>query len=353
MSHLSVITSDGEACASIRYELKTSITTTHVMIRTKILLLAATLTTIAANAALQPGLLGRYHQMPGSLEDFPNLPAGQKPTLERNDKQINFVSTLEAFPGTKLMDNFYVNWTGVIRIPKDGEYTFHLESDDGSRLFIDGKSVVDHGGTHDLTEMSGHAKLKAGDHDLKVEFFDAEEDAGCILSWETTGKAREVVPASALFHQAAGGEAGLLAEYYRTPEGSEEFPDFPASKAPDLKRVDKDINFASTQDDWPGTPFKEFFYIRWTGTIRVPAEGKYTFFLVSDDGSRLFIDGKQILDNGGAHAMEEVSGNLQLTAGDHTLKVEFFEKDIDAGCVFLWQSDKIEKQVVPTGVLFR
>lgn len=321
------------------------------MIRAKILLLAATLVTDAADAALQPGLLGRYYQMPGSLEDFPKVSAGQKPVLERTDQQINFASTLEAFPGTKLRDNFYVDWTGVIRIPKDGEYTFFLESDDGSRLFIDGKQIVDHSGTHDMTEMSGRVTLKAGDHDLKVEFFDAEEDAGCILSWEAPGKTKEVVPASALFHEATGSEAGLLAEYYRTEEGSEVFPDFPASKVPDLKRVDKDINFASTQDDWPGTSFKDFFYVRWTGNIRIPADGKYTFFLVSDDGSRLFIDGKQVLDNGGAHAMEEVSGNAQLTAGEHALKVEYFEKDIDAGCVFLWQSDKIEKQVVPAGVL--
>src|SRR6266567_413222 len=106
----------------------------------------------------------------------------------------------------------------------------------------------------------------------------------------------------------AGGERGLLAEYYNTEEGSEDFPNFPASKKPDLKRVDKDINFESTQDEWPGTHFKDFFYIRWTGMIRIPAEGAYTFYLESDDGSRMFIGGKQVLENGGAHAMQEISG---------------------------------------------
>jgi len=324
------------------------------MNRTEIFLLAAALATSSAFAAdaLQPGLVGRYYQMEGSLSDFPGLPATKKPDVERVDKEINFASTLEAFPGTRLKDNFYVNWSGVIRIPKDGAYTFHLESDDGSRLFIDGKEVVDNGSTHDMQEVSGRAELKAGDHEIKVEFFDAEEDAGCILSWKPPGVAKEVVPASVFFHKAGGGEPGLLAEFFRTAEGNEDFPDFPASKAPDLKRVDKNINFESTQDDWPGTTFKDFFYIRWTGTIRIPAEGKYTFFLESDDGSRLFIDGKQVLDNGGAHAMEEVAGDRQLTAGDHALMIEFFEKDIDAGCKFSWKSDKIEKQIVPASVLF-
>lgn len=324
------------------------------MNRTRLLFLTAALTTGIAVAGdpLQPGLVGRYYQISGALEDFPSLPAGQKPSVERVDKDINFASTLEAFPGTKLVDNFYVNWTGVLRIPKDGNYTFHLESDDGSRLYIDGKEVVDHSGTHDMTEMSGRAELKAGDHEIKVEFFDAEEEAGCILSWETAGLAKAIVPAAALFHKAAAGEPGLLAEYYRTEDGAEDFPDFPASKSPDLKRVDKIVNFESTQDNWPGTDFKDFFYIRWTGTIRVPADGRYTFFLDSDDGSRLFIDGKPVVDNGGAHAMEEVSGNVELTAGDHALKIEFFEKDIDAGCRFLWKSDKIQKQIVPAEVLF-
>ena len=318
------------------------------------LLLAAFLAAghAVAGDALESGLVGRYYQMPGDLEDFPTLPATQTPSVERVDPEINFASTLEAFPGTKLVDNFYVSWTGVIRIPKDGGYTFYLESDDGSRLFLDGKEVVDHGGLHEMSERSGRTQLKAGDHELKVEFFDAGEEAGCILSWEAAGLTKAVVPAAALYHKAAGRAPGLLAEYYQTPEGTEDFPDFPASKAPDLNRVDKNINFESTQDNWPGTNFKDFFYIRWTGIIRVPAEGKYDFFLDSDDGSRLFLDGKPVVDNGGAHGMEEVSGSTQLTAGEHVLKVEYFEKDIDAGCKFSWKSERIAKQIVPAEVLF-
>lgn len=318
-------------------------------------LLALSLSATAALAenALQSGLLGRYYQFT-ALSDFPTKLEGRKPAMERADKQINFASTLEEFAGTKLKDNFYVVWTGVIRIPVDGKYTFHLESDDGSRLLIDGKEIVDNGGTHDMVEASGKVELKAGDHEIKVEFFDEEEDAGCILSWQAEGKAKEVVPASVLFHKGgagADGKEGLQAEYYRTEDGTEDFPNFPADKAPDLKRVDKDINFASTQDNWPGTAFKEFFYIRWTGFIEIPTDGKYTFFLESDDGSRLFIDNKQVLDNGGAHGMEEVPGDINLTAGKHAIKVEFFEKDIDAGCIFRWKSDKIEKQVVPASAL--
>ena len=172
------------------------------MKHTALLLLAATLATCAAAAetALQPGLTGRYYQMTNSLEDFPTIPAGKKPDVERVDKQINFASTLEAFPRTKLVDNFYVVWTGKIRIPADGAYTFFLESDDGSRLFIDGAQVVDNNGLHEMQESPGKVELKAGDHVIKVEFFDAEEDAGCILSLKSAKIEKQVVPENLLFH---------------------------------------------------------------------------------------------------------------------------------------------------------
>lgn len=168
---------------------------------TAILLLAATLTACAAaENPLRPGLTGRYYQMTNSLEDFPAIPAGKKPDVERVDKQINFASTLEAFPGTKLVDNFYVVWTGKIRIPADGSYTFFLESDDGSRLLIDGAQVLDNNGLHEMQETPGKVELKAGDHVIKVEFFDAGEDAGCILSWKSAKIEKQVVPENVLFH---------------------------------------------------------------------------------------------------------------------------------------------------------
>jgi hypothetical protein len=172
------------------------------MNRTAIILFAATLTAVAAERdGLQPGLTGRYYQMTNSLQDFPTIPAGKKPDVQRVDKQINFAATLEAFPGTRLVDNFYVVWTGKIRIPADGKYTFFLESDDGSRLLIDGKTVVDNSGLHDMQEQqSERVELKAGDHDIKVEFFDAEEEAGCIFSWKTANTEKQVVPESMLLH---------------------------------------------------------------------------------------------------------------------------------------------------------
>ena len=301
----------------------------------------------------EPGLIGEYFDIGSSLEDFPTIPADKKPVVKRVDKTIDFESTQEGFHGTQLVDFFYIRWNGSISVPKDGSYTFTLESDDGSRLFIDGRQIIDHNGLHAMEEKSGDVELKAGEHVIKVEYFENDVDAGCKLSWRTPGGTKEIVPASVLSHPAAApdppSQAGLRGEYFDLGDSVEDFPTIPADKSPTIKRVDKAINFRSTENTFPGTKLQSHFAIRWTGRIKIPADGKYTFYLESDDGSRLFIDGKQVFENGGLHEMQENSGDVELKAGDHDLKVDYYENENDggAGCVLSWKSAGLDKEVVP------
>ncbi len=62
-----------------------------------------------------------------------------------------------------------------------------------------------------------------------------------------------------------------------------------------------------------------------TGFLQVTSEGLYSFTLNSDDGSLLFIDGTQVVNNGGVHAPRSMSGNATLTAGRHAFAIQFFE----------------------------
>lgn len=68
------------------------------------------------------------------------------------------------------------------------------------------------------------------------------------------------------------------------------------------------------------------FAVRFETTIVVPKAANYTFFLGSDDGSRLFVDGELVIDNDGIHPMSFKNGKTQLKAGAHALRVEYFEK---------------------------
>jgi fibro-slime domain-containing protein len=156
--------------------------------------------TAAVAAVLKPGLLAEYYDLAEEVSDFPVIAAGTKPAVSRVDATINIEDSEDEVPGTTLSEHFYIRWTGVVRVPKDGTYTFTINSDDGSRVFIDDKEVIDHGGVHAMEEKSEDVTLTAGDHKIKVEFFENEGGAGCILMWSAAGVDQVVVPATALFH---------------------------------------------------------------------------------------------------------------------------------------------------------
>ncbi len=155
----------------------------------------------AAPGELRPGLRGEYYDLGERVVDFPPPAALARPTLSRVDPQINFARTYDDFARTGLRDYFYVRWSGVLRVPRDGRYALYLLSDDGSRLSIDGRFVVDNGGVHEMKEEKGEAELRAGDHEIAVEFFDNSGHTGIALSWEAEGMEKDVVPERALFHR--------------------------------------------------------------------------------------------------------------------------------------------------------
>lgn len=70
----------------------------------------------------------------------------------------------------------------------------------------------------------------------------------------------------------------------------------------------------------------DYFGYTFSGYIDVPSEGEYTFYTASDDGSALWIDGGQVVNNDGLHGVIEESGTICLEAGYHKLDVAYFEK---------------------------
>ncbi len=80
----------------------------------------------------------------------------------------------------------------------------------------------------------------------------------------------------------------------------------------------------------PG-PRVEYIGHRFSGYIEVPGDDVYVFSLISDDGSRLWIDGRVVVDNDGLHGTLERSGNVALAGGLHRIVVEWFNKTGGAG----------------------
>ena len=80
-------------------------------------------------------------------------------------------------------NQFGVVFTGKLKAPKDGDYTFMLASDDGGRILIDGAKVVEHDGIHPASIKEGKVKLKAGDHDFRLEYFQQTGEAVLFAAW--------------------------------------------------------------------------------------------------------------------------------------------------------------------------
>ncbi|HLX61793.1 MAG TPA: PA14 domain-containing protein [Planctomycetota bacterium] len=91
-----------------------------------------------------------------------------------------------------------VKFIGFVEVPKDGQYTFYVTSDDGSMMYIGDYKLVDNGGTHAATERDGSIDLKAGKHALRLDYYNGKGAAACMLSWSGPGLIKEIVPPSAL-----------------------------------------------------------------------------------------------------------------------------------------------------------
>lgn len=94
------------------------------------------------------------------------------------------------------------------------------------------------------------------------------------------------------------------------------------------------------------------FGFRFTGFIDIATPGTYTFYTTSDDGSKLFINGTEIVDNDGLHAAQEEQGSVSLSAGLHSIEVTFFERGGNEVLDVAYEGPGLSKQAIPAHVLF-
>lgn len=158
---------------------------------------------MSLGATAASGLIGEYFKLEDKLGDEFEIPINLKPWLVRVDQSVDFKETNGSFYGAKLEEDFMVRWSGTISIEKTGFYVFSLTSGDGSRMSIDGKSVVDHWGPKKMSRKIGGAALKKGEHKIEVIYHETQGSAGCILGWKPPGGKSGPVPPSVLSHESA------------------------------------------------------------------------------------------------------------------------------------------------------
>jgi PKD repeat protein/FlaG/FlaF family flagellin (archaellin) len=137
---------------------------------------------------------------------------------------------------------------------------------------------------------------------------------------------------------------GITYEYYEASSQYSSMPNF-ASETP--KRTGSTPTFDISLRD-RGSEYA----FRFVGYVNVPADGQYTFYTTSDDGSELFIDGNRIVDNRGLHGAQERSGTTTLSAGLHPITVTHFEHTGGEVLDVSWAGPSFGKQAVPADVLY-
>ncbi|NNJ24386.1 PVC-type heme-binding CxxCH protein [Alienimonas chondri] len=88
------------------------------------------------------------------------------------------------------------------------------------------------------------------------------------------------------------------------------------------------------------------FATRQTSSLLVPRSGRYTFYLTSDDGSRLYLDGGEVINHDGLHGMNTKSGSIRLSAGLHEIVVNYFDNGGSDGLKLAWEGPGMERQPI-------
>ena len=106
---------------------------------------------------------------------------------------------LKPRPGVNAYGYIY---EGYILVPEDGIYTFYLESNDGSILYLNNEEFINNDGGHTAIEKSDKIALKAGEYPIKVKYFQMGAGEELNMSWEGSGFEKQEITAEVLFHKA-------------------------------------------------------------------------------------------------------------------------------------------------------
>jgi hypothetical protein len=140
---------------------------------------------------VQPGIFYKYFEPSGKIDIS---------SVNTNKLTTTGITTVFSLTKKNRADKFAFEFSGYLKIDKDGIYTFFIESDDGSKLFIDDEEIIDNDGDHGNVEKNGRALLKKGLHKIRVVYFDSGGGNLLRVSIQPEGEPKKEIPASLLYH---------------------------------------------------------------------------------------------------------------------------------------------------------
>lgn len=266
-------------------------------------------------------------------EYFNNKNLSGAPVMTQKDLKLDFQWDMGSpAPQCGIPEgNFSARWKSYMMPPDYGNrwIRFNVYSIGGFRLYFNGALVLDrwfsHGPSTDYVDiqmaMSWHCG--PGTAPVIVEYFSDAKPAAINVSWEE-------IPEPNCFEDPPN-------DHWR----GEYFSNTNLSGSPLMVRDDGTgfINF-----NWGmGGPSNgcnlgaDNFSVRWTRTVNIASSGYYRFNMAADDGMRVYIDGALMLDKWIVQSATPYTFDTYLTAGDHIIKAEYFEKNWGASAQLSWQ----------------
>jgi len=256
-----------------------------------------------------PGCTGEY---------FNNTTLTGSPALVRSDPALNFFWSENTSPALGINPNNYsVRWTCSVYVTTAGNYSFTMLTDDGMNLMLDGNLLIwafyDQGPTSYTTTTA----VSAGWHTVKVEYYN-RLNAGTAQVLTNMAVSPAPTPTPTITSTPAGVWHGQY------------FNNISLSGSPTLVRDDPVLNF-----NWgegavtAGMPIDNFS-IKWDSIQTLPATGNYQIIATSDDGVRVWVDGVLVIDAWYDHAPTTFAATRYLTAGAHTVHVEYYDRTLGA-----------------------
>jgi glucose/arabinose dehydrogenase len=252
---------------------------------------------VTYTARYQPSqpFTARYHD---------NTTFSGAPVLTRQDPNINFAWGEDSPDPVLPANGFAVRWTKTQWFGA-GRYKFTAVADDGVRLYIDGKRVINQWQGPANTQFSHIADLGEGRHTIRMEYVEHGGDATVSLTWDS------------MLDQPTD---TYRVQYWNMPPGANAIP----GTSPDLARDEEAID-----NNWgegaPGAGIgANRFAARWTRTMSF-APGDYELTVTADDGVRLYVDGVRVIDKWIDQAPSSYRTTLPLDGGPHTIVMEYYE----------------------------
>ena len=146
------------------------------------------------------GTIASYFEFPQALSSVPNF-SQYTPSLITLESNVNHpdATQWEGLPFTA-NHKFGAVYEFELFAPYTGYYTFRIQSDDGSLMYIDGDLFLNNDGIHGRESKSDSIRLTHGFHHIVVEYFDEGYRAGLQLFWDGADFAEQIIPSNNVYH---------------------------------------------------------------------------------------------------------------------------------------------------------